>query len=154
MLSRRTLLTSFLLLVIALVAVAVVVGTRGGGSGVTREAFLEQVHTVCIEYGERLDAIEPPTDLTLAVDVHASLAEALPVLQEQERSVRALPAPSSLRIDLDEFYELSGRSLAALRSARDAADRRDLYPMATALWRFEDLRDEAKAVAQRIGFDC
>ncbi len=118
------------------------------------ETFLAQVHDVCTEYGERLDAIEPPTDLTLAVDVHASLAAALPVLQEEAAAVKAIPVPPSLQVDLDEFFDLTDRSLVALEASMRAAGRLALYPMATALWRFEDLRDRAKLVATRIGFDC
>lgn len=125
-----------------------------GESSPTPEAFLEQVHAICADYGERLDAIEPPTDLTLAVDVHESLAAALPVLQEEAEAVRAIPVPPSLRDDLDEFFDLNDRSLVALEASMRAAGRLALYPMATALWRFEDLRDRAKAVARRIGFDC
>jgi len=142
-----------LTLVAATVAVVVVVAS-GRSATMSPERFLAQVHEVCTEYGERLDTIEPPTDLTLAVDVHASLAAALPVLREEAEAVRAIPPPPSLKQDLAEFFDLTDRSLVALEASMRAAGELALYPMATALWRFEDLRDQAKLVATRIGFDC
>lgn len=152
---RRRVLTAVLVLAIATAAAAgVVVVARGGDNSVSTPQFLAQVHTVCTEYGERLDTIEPPTDLTLAVDVHESLAAALPVLREEAEAVRAIPPPPSLKQDLAEFFDLTDRSLVALEASMRAAGERALYPMATALWRFEDLRDQAKLVATRIGFDC
>lgn len=127
---------------------------RGGDAAVTPEAFLEQVHAVCTSYGERLDAVRPPQDLSSPGAVYESLGLALPLLREQEDAVRALDAPAALRTDLDEFFALTDRSLVELQEAYDQAGARELFLMATALTRFEEVRDEAKAVARRIGFDC
>ncbi len=142
-----------LLLLTATVAATVVL-VRGGEAAVTPEAFLDQVRAVCADYGERLDAIAPPTDLSSPGAVYESLGAALPVLRDQADAVRALEAPTSLRDDLDEFFALTDRSLVELRNAYDEAGERALFPMATALSRFEEVRDEAKLVARRIGFDC
>ena len=143
-----------LLAVAAATAAAVVVVAHGGGTPVTRETFLQDVHAVCEDYGRRLDEIAPPTDLSSPGAVYESLGLALPVLREQEEAVRALEAPPELGDDLEEFYELTDRSLVELQTARDEAGARELFLMATALTRFEETRDEAKAVARRIGFDC
>jgi hypothetical protein len=109
---------------------------------------------VCAEYGVRLDRIPPPGDLSSPGAIVESLEQALPVLREQEEAVRALATPRALEADLARFFRLTDRSLAELQAALDAALERALYPMATALTRFGEVRNEAKAVARRIGFAC
>jgi len=121
---------------------------------VTREAFLEQVHAVCTDYGARLDEVRPPVDLSSPGAVYESLGAALPLLREQAAAVRALGAPPAVREDLDEFFMLTDRSLVELEEAYAQAGARELFLMATALTRFEEVRDDAKAIAKRIGFDC
>ena len=68
--------------------------------------------------------------------------------------MRALRAPRVLEADLARFFRLTDRSLTELQAALDAALERALYPMATALTRFGERRNEAKAVARKIGFAC
>jgi hypothetical protein len=143
-----------LLLVTAVVAAAVVVVARGGEPAVTREDFLTEVHDVCAFYSERLDAVQPPVDLSSPGAVYESLGAALPLLRQQAAAVRALDAPPVLETDLDEFFTLTDESLRELKVAYDEAGARELYLMATALTRFEEVRDQAKAVATRSGFDC
>jgi hypothetical protein len=150
---RRALFAGLLLVVTATVAAAVVL-VRGGDAAVTPETFLERVHAVCTDYGARLDEVQPPVDLSSPGAVYESLEDALPLLREQAEAVRALETPAALRDDLGEFFDLTDRSLVELEEAFDQAGARELFLMATALTRFEEVRDEAKAVAKRIGFDC
>jgi hypothetical protein len=126
----------------------------GGDDPPTRADYLEDVHALCADYGARLDAIPPPGDLSSPGAVVESLQQALPLLREQERAVQALAVPPALQADLARFFRLTDRSLAELQEALDAALERALYPMATALTRFGEVRNEAKAVARRIGFTC
>jgi hypothetical protein len=151
---RRSAFASLLLIVTAVVAAAVVVVARGGEPAVTRADFLEEVHGVCAYYGDRLDAVQPPVDLSSPGAVYESLGAALPLLRRQAAEVRQLDTPPALRADLAEFFELTDRSLVELEEAYEKAGERELFLMATALTRFEEVRDEAKAVAKRIGFDC
>ena len=148
------LFAALLVLVAVVSAAAVVVVARGGEPTVTREAYLEQVHAICTTYGKRLDAIPPPGDLSSPGSVYESLNAALPVLKEQEDALRALDAPPALRDELDELYALTDQSLVELETARDEAGDRALFPMATALTRFEEVRDDAKVISRRLGFDC
>ena len=126
----------------------------GGDDPPTRAEYLAGVHAVCADYGARLDRIPPPGDLSSPGAVVESLQQALPLLREQERAVQALTVPPALEADLARFFRLTNRSLAELQEALDAALDRALYPMATALTRFGEVRNEAKAVARRIGFTC
>jgi hypothetical protein len=151
---RVPLFAAGLVAVTAVVAAVVVVVARGGEPAVTREDFLAQVHDVCAFYGEQLDAVQPPVDLSSPGAVYESLGAALPLLRQQAAAVRALDSPPALRDDLDEFFRLTDTSLAELKEGYDQAGARELFLMATALTRFEEARDEAKAVATRIGFDC
>lgn len=151
---RGRLFAALLVIVAIVSAAAVVVVARGGAPTVTREAFLQQVNATCTKYGKRLDAIPPPGDLSSPGSVYESLNAALPVLKEQEDAVRALDSPPELQDELDELYALTDRSLVELEAARDAAGERELFMMATALTRFEEVRDEAKVISRRIGFDC
>lgn len=145
---------ALLVLVAVASAAVVVVVARGGEPTVTRQAFLQQVHATCAKYEKRLDAIPPPGDLSSPGSVYESLNAALPVLKQQEEALRALEPPSELQEDLDELYALTDQSLVELETARDEAGERALYPMATALTRFEEVRDEAKLISRRLGIDC
>ena len=120
----------------------------------TRDEYLADVQAVCTRYGEELDRIPPPGDLSSPGAIVESLEQALPVLREQERAVKALETPPALEADLARFFRLTDRSLAELQTALDEALERALYPMATALTRFDEVRNEAKAVARKIGFAC
>jgi hypothetical protein len=150
---------SFGLGIVALAAVGAGVAVVGGRAfdrqdEPTRAEYLAAVHDVCAEYSERLDRIPPPGDLSSPGAIVESLEQALPVLREQERAVMALGVPPELDADLARFFALTDRSLTELQRALDAALERALYPMATALTRFGEVRNEAKAVARKIGFDC
>ena len=145
-----------LLAAVALAAGGTVVAARalGGEERPTRAEYLAEVRAVCADYGARLDRIPPPGDVSSPGAIVESLEQALPLLREQEEAVRRLAAPSSLETDLATFFRLTDRSLTELQAALDAALERALYPMATALTRFGEARNDAKAVAQRIGFAC
>lgn len=120
----------------------------------TRAEYLAEVTAVCAEYAERLDRIPPPGDLSSPGAIVESLEQALPLLREQEQAVRALAVPRALETDLARFFRLTDRSLVELQAALDAALERALYPMATALTRFGEVRNQAKAVARKLGFAC
>jgi hypothetical protein len=134
-------------------AIVVVDATRGSG-GPSVPEYLASVEAICVEVNERLDRIPPPGDLSSPGAVVESLKQALPLLREQERDVRALSPPVSLRAALERFFRLTDRSLAELQAALDAALERELFPMATALTRFGEARDQAKLVGREIGFHC
>jgi hypothetical protein len=135
-------------------AVVVAGHALAGDDEPTRAEYLAEVHDVCARYNEELDRIPPPGDLSSPGAIVESLEQALPVLREQERAVKALVVPPELEADLQRFFALTDRSLAELQTALDAALERALFPMATALTRFGEVRNEAKAVARKIGFDC
>lgn len=151
---RRILQAAGLVAVAAGVAALVAVAARGDPDEPTRAEYLAQVNAICTDYGARLDRIAPPTDLSSPGAVVESLQAALPVLEEQEQRVRALRSPAALQADLEQFFRLTDRSLVELHAALDAALERALFPMATALTRFGERRDEAKLVARRLGFRC
>src|SRR5262245_41782029 len=134
--------------------VVVAAGALDRDDAPTKATYLAEVHDVCAEYGERLDRVPPPGDLSSPGAIVESLEQALPVLREQERAVQALTVPPELKAALARFFALTDRSLAELQEALDAALERALFPMATALTRFGEVRDEAKAVARKIGFSC
>jgi hypothetical protein len=154
---RRPLAWGLGILAVVTLAAGVVVFAGGAfarDDEPTRAEYLAEVHDVCAAYSERLDRIPPPGDLSSPGAIVESLEQALPVLREQERAVKALTVPPELEGDLGRFFALTDRSLAELQEALDAALDRALYPMATALTRFGEVRNEAKAVAREIGFDC
>lgn len=151
---RATLAAS--LAAIAGVAGTVVVVAFGSQAreGPSHRAYVADVNAICEEYGQRLDRIPPPGDLSSPGAVVESLERALPVLRAQARTIRALPRPRADEQRLARFFRLTDRSLVELQAALDAALARALYPMATALTRFGERRDRAKAVARSLGFDC
>jgi len=153
---RRLAWTLALVAAVAVAAGITVVAARALESEEppTRDEYLADVQAVCARYGEELDRIPPPGDLSSPGAIVESLEQALPVLREQERAVLALQAPAALEADLARFFRLTDRSLEELQTALDEALERALYPMATALTRFDEVRNEAKAVARKIGFAC
>lgn len=142
----------FVLIAMATAAVVVVVAETGGGA--TQEEYVARVNAICVEYGKRLDAIPPPGDLSSPGAVVESLEQAIPVLEGQTDEIRRLKHPSNLDDDVDELSRLTDASLVHLRDALSQAQERALYPMATALTSFGEVRDEAKIVSRRLGFRC
>jgi len=149
------------MLVVALVVVGAVAATAtvvafgsGGDDRPSHAAYVKDVNAICRDYGERLDRIPPPGDLSSPGAIVESLEQALPLLREQARTIRALQRPTGDEARVARFFRLTDSSLVALQAALDAALERALYPMATALTRFGERRDEAKSVARLLGFAC
>ena len=120
----------------------------------TRAEYLAQVAAVCETYGKQLDLIPPPTDPASPGAVFESIGQALPILRQQAKEIRALEPPRALRSRLNRFFDLTDRSILALERARDEAGKRALFPMVQAISAFEEVRDRAKQVGREIGFDC
>lgn len=131
----------------------VFLGTRDGAPPVTLKAYAAQVREVCARYGAQLDRIPPP-DISAAGTVIESISLALPVLHAEAREIAALRRPPALAAELETFFALSARARMELEAALVEANRRELFPMAQALMRFEDARSEAQAIASRVGFAC
>lgn len=153
---RRPLLAGLALAAVVVAAAGVVVLLVGfrDDPGPTKAAYVVQVSAICEEYGRKLDQIPPPGDLSSPGSVVESLQQAIPILEEEERLAKAVPRPKALQEDLARFYELTDKSIAELHNALSAALERALYPMATALTRFGEVRDEAKKVGATVGFTC
>lgn len=138
---------------VAATATVVAFGSRGDNRP-SHDAYVTDVNAICREYGERLDRIPPPGDLSSPGAIVESLEQALPILRDQARTIRGLRRPTGDEERVARFFRLTDSSLVALQAALDAALERALYPMATALTRFGERRDEAKAVARELGFAC
>jgi hypothetical protein len=135
------------------VAAGVVLAFGGGGKGLTRTEYVARINAICARYAHRLDAIVPP-DLAIPAAVDASVRSALPLVEQQAAEARAVDPPAGLKAQVDRFFALNERSIAALRDMRRAADRRDLGATARANDRFTEARDAAKGVSRRLGFRC
>lgn len=137
------------------IAAAIVLATGGAhGATLTRAEYLARVEAICDRHGKRLDRIAPPTDLSSPGSVFESISLALPVLREQAEEARKLRPPRELQPQLRRFFALTDRSLDRLAAARNAAGRRELFPMARALTEFSIWRNAAKRLARQIGFHC
>lgn len=132
----------------------VVVAAADIGHETTKEEYVAHVNEVCAEYGKRLDAVPPPGDVSSPGAVVESLQQAIPLLEAQAREIQELSHPARLDAEVDRLHSLTGRALAQLRRALQQASERALYPMAVALTRFGEIRDEAKVVSRRLGFHC
>ena len=135
-------------------AVLIVVFAGGAGAKPTRAEYLARAQSICAEVGLKLDRIAPPTDPASVGDFYESIGQALPLLKDQERRIRALAEPPELKPKLDRFFSLTDESLTALEQAHNQAAQRALFPMVQALARFEKFRDRAKVLARDIGFKC
>lgn len=151
--ARRYGLSALLVLTAAGSAI-VVVAAAGSGHETTKEEYVAHVNQICAEYGARLDAVPPPGDLSSPGAVFESLQQALPLLEAQSREIQGLSHPARLDAEVDKLHSLTDRALAQLRRASHQASERALYPMAVALTRFGEIRDEAKVFSRRLGFHC
>jgi hypothetical protein len=140
--------------VAGLTAALIVVFAGGAGAKPTRAQYLARAQSICTQVGHKLDLIAPPTDPASVGNFYESIGQALPLLKEQERRIRALAEPAELKAKLDRFFSLTDKSLTALEEAHSQAAKRALFPMVQALSRFETYRDRAKVLARDIGFKC
>ncbi len=126
----------------------------GGGHEPTLREYLARVSALCDQYGRQLDRIAPPSDIAAYGEVADSVGRALPVLKRQTAEIHAIRPPTRLRARVERFMALTDRSVAELEAALAAAKRRDLGGVGKGLVQFSVTRDEAKALADQIGFRC
>ena len=146
-------------LVIGGVAATIVVVFSGGGSsaGPTRAQYFARVAVVCRTYGAKLDKIPAPADIAAPGEVLTSVQQALPILESQTRTMRALRPPDSLRSKVERWLALNDRVIAELRSALLGARRRDIGAMGGAFIRYRVAGLAARKLGAEIGFpstDC
>jgi hypothetical protein len=125
----------------------------GGGGGPTQEQYVARINAICAVYGRKLDHVRPP-DLAIPAAVFTSIGQALPIVARQAAEARAVDPPQALRAEVDRFFALNDRSIAALREIRRDTQQLNLPATADAWRRFRLARDAAKTVAHRLGFRC
>jgi hypothetical protein len=142
----------------AFLSVVVAAGTLGAtaapAAGPSRHAYVVRVSSVCRTYARRLERIPAPSSPTAYGDVIASLERVVPLLRAQERAMRSVRAPSTLRLPLGRLFALDRQSIGRLGSALAAARRRDAAGVATGLARFSDERSRVHSLAVALGIDC
>ena len=140
------------LAVAAGVAAAIVLAFAGSSkAGPTKAEYFARMAIVCRSYGARLDRIPPPIDLAIPGDVISQVSRALPVLEAQERSLRALRPPKELRARIEQWLGLLVRRNQGLAEARRSARRPDLGGMGRGWGQFFESKARASALARRIG---
>jgi hypothetical protein len=125
-----------------------------GAADPARTAYLTHVSSVCRGYARRLERVPAPSDPAAYGDVIASLRRVVPLLQAQERALRAIRPPRALRPRVGRLLALDRSSIPPLRSALAAARRRDAGAVARGLLRFSALRDRVHASALALGIRC
>ena len=138
--------------VLAAVAVGAVflVFSPDSRAGPTRAEYFARVASICRVYGPKLDRIRPP-DASGAGDVVAAIRLALPLIQAQERDVKALEAPGELRPKLARWFELQDRRIAMLENALAAARRQDYLAVGVAYTDFTLSGPETARLGEEIG---
>src|SRR5262249_44615041 len=129
-------------------------GVGGSAAGPTRKAYLAHVSSVCQNYAHRLERVPAPSDPAAYGDVISSLERVLPLLRAQERSMRAIPAPSDLQLTVGRLFAIDRSSITALESALTAARSRDTGGVAKGLVRFSSVRDRVHSLAVAVGIRC
>ena len=128
--------------------------TAGATTAPSGKPYSARVSAVCLTYARRLERIPAPSDPAAYGDVIASLHRVVPLLEAQERAMRAVAAPAALQPELDRLFALDRRSIAPLAAALAAARRRDAAGVAHGLVRFASLRDRVHATALALGIRC
>ena len=141
-------------LVVAAAALAVWAGVGGSAAEPSRKAYLTHVSAVCRTYARRLERVPAPSDPTAYGNVVSSLERAVPLLRAQERAMRAIEAPTTLRPTVGRLFAIDRSSIAALRSALAAARRRDAGGVAKGLTRFASIRDRVHSLSLAVGIGC
>jgi hypothetical protein len=134
-------------------AAGLVLAFNGGGSSLTPARYLARADAACRRYARELDRIAPP-DPGSTTDVAASVSRALPVLQEQADAVRSIDPPRELEQRVRRFFLLTDRSLAALSTVLEAAERNDAETMGPRLGSWFKASDDAQAASKQVGFHC
>jgi hypothetical protein len=152
----RVALVAAALVAAGALAAGIVLASAGSGkhgqSG--RAEYLTRVEAICQRYGRQLDRIPPPADIAIYGEVLEPVRTALPVLKAQQREIRRLQQPRELKDSLARFFALSERSIAGLELTLRGIRAQDLGVMGRGELQFARARDEAKAIARRIGFRC
>ncbi|HEY7732060.1 MAG TPA: hypothetical protein VH950_14360 [Gaiellaceae bacterium] len=117
--------------VVAVAATVVLAFSSSSRAEPTRAQYLKRVAAICRVYGPRLDRIRPP-DVAEPANVIAAITAALPLIKAQERRVRALEAPASLRDRLARWFRLQDRRRSLLEKALRAAGRQDFRALSIA----------------------
>jgi hypothetical protein len=153
--TRRFVVALGVLLVVAAGALAggLLLAFGASDDGPTQEEYVARINAICQTYGRRLDKVEPP-DLAIPAAVSTSIGLALPIVEQQAKEARAVEPPAALKADVDRFFSLNDRSIAALREIRHDAGEPNLPATADAWRRFRLARDAAKGLAKRLEFHC
>jgi hypothetical protein len=141
----------------ALLAAALALSLSAGAGATSApgaKAYRARVSTVCLTYARRLERIAAPSDPAAYGNVIASLRRVVPLLEAQERAMRAVPPPAALEPEADRLFALDRRSIAPLTAALGAAHRHDAAGVARGLVRFASLRDRVHAAALALGIRC
>ena len=116
---------------VAVATVLVLVFSGDSEAAPTKVEYLAQVAAVCRVYGPQLDKIPPP-DVSVPANVIVAIRAVFPLLEAQQREVRALRAPEELRATLARWLDLHDRRLGMLEDALRAGQRDDLLAMSVA----------------------
>lgn len=137
-----------------LAALAAALAAWHGAGDPARTAYLTHVSSICRTYARRLERVPAPSDPAAYGDVIASLHRVVPLLQAQERAMRAIRPPAALRPAVGRLLALDRSSVPPLQTALAAARRRDAGGVARGLVRFSALRDRVHASALALGIRC
>jgi hypothetical protein len=139
----------------AALAILLIILVRDGGEAeLTRAEYIARVEAVCRDYNRRLARIPAPVAVGNPRAVAASIAQALPLVEERAASARAIAPPPELAARVRQVFSLSDTAIAELRAARAAADAGSLKRSARALGRFLAASDDARRAAVAIGLNC
>lgn len=109
-------------------AALVLVLTSSSRAEPTSSSYRARVAAVCRAFGPRLDRIRPP-DVAEPANVIDAVTRALPLLEEQQRRVRAIEPPPALQRGVERWLARLDRRLDLLDRALDAGRRQDFRTM-------------------------
>ena len=138
--------------VTATVATALVLVFSGDSKAApTKAEYFARVAVICRVYGPQLDKIRPP-DVSEPASVIVAIQAVFPLLEAQQRDVRALRAPEELRTKLARWFDLHDRRLGMLEEALRAAHKQDYLALSVAYVDFVLAAPQTARLGKAIGF--
>jgi hypothetical protein len=142
--------------VIALSAVALVLGGCGGGGGggeeLTADEFRQQADAICTEFEGRLNELGTPESLD---DLQNFVSDAVPIIEEGNAQLHELNPPEELQEKWDRAMEVNDEQLETVRDLRDAVEDGDQARVQELLQEGDDANAEADQLAADLGLeDC
>jgi hypothetical protein len=137
--------------IILAVGIALLSACGGGGEDrLSAEEFREQANAICLEYDDRIDALETPGS---PEDIPGYVEEVIPIVEEGLAELRALQPPEEFEEDYETMLDETAKAIPAARALSDAAAEEDAAAVQDAIAQGQRADEASSRVANELGLE-